>query len=165
MRLPKRILACTDFSVGGDEAVAYAVELAAALGADVLIAHLFDGFIVTQHELMRPPDSDAEETRRIGGLSRLHELSRRLARPGVATRCLCEHGNPRSDIPRLAQREGADLIVLGRYGQSGLGHMFMGSVTDAIVRNASMPVLAVGNGVRTEKRAGATDDAVRERRS
>ncbi len=163
MRLPKRILACTDFSAGGNDAVAYAIELGAALGAEVILAHLFDGFVVMQRELWRPPNDNDVETRRIGGLTRLQELARQLARPGVTTRCVCEHGNARTEIARLAQREGADLIVLGRYGQSGVGHLFMGSVTDAIVRNASMPVLAVGNGVAKEARAG--DGAAKERRS
>ena len=162
MRLPKRILACTDFSSGGNEAVDYAIQLARALGAEVVIAHLFDGFVVMQRELVRPPDDGELESRRLGGLSRLHELVRQLAPAGVAVRCLCEHGNARSEIPRLAQREGADLIVLGRYGQSGVGHMFMGSVTDAIVRNASMPVLAVGEGARAANRAS---DAAQARRS
>jgi len=162
MRLPKRILACTDFSIGGNEAVDYAIHLAAALGAEVVIAHLFDGFVVMQRELVRPPDDGELETRRLAGLSRLHELARRLApADGVGIRCVCEHGNPRSEIPRLAQREGADLIVLGRFGQSGVGHMFMGSVTDAIVRNASMPVLAVGDGTRAERRAGDVTEARR----
>lgn len=155
MRLPKRILACTDFSMGGNEAVDYALRLAAALGAEVVVAHLFDGYVVMQRELVRPPDDGEVETRRLGGLSRLHELVRQLApAAGVAVRCVCEHGNARSEIPRLAHREGADLIVLGRYGQSGVGHMFMGSVTDAIVRNASMPVLAVGDGGRPAAHAG-----------
>jgi len=154
MQLPKRILACTDFSTGGNDAVAYALELGAALGAEVVLAHLFDGFVLMQRELWRPPNDSDVETRRMGGLARLQELARRLARPGLTTRCVCEHGNARTEIPRLAQREGADLIVLGRYGQSGIGHLFMGSVTDAIVRNASMPVLAVGNGAHAEARAG-----------
>ncbi len=163
MRLPKRILACTDFSSGGNEAVAYAADLAAALGAELVVAHLFDGFVMVQRELLRAPDAAELETRRLGGLSRLHELVRQLGpRDGAAARCVCEHGNPRSEIPRLAQREGADLIVVGRYGQSGVGQMFMGSVTDAIVRNASMPVLAVGNGARVTTRAG---DHAQARRS
>ena len=161
MRLPKRILACTDFSVGGDEAVAYAIDLAAVLGAEVVIAHLFDGPVMMQRELVRPPGGGELESRRIGGVARLHEVARRFARDGVATRAICEHGDPRTEIPRLAQREGAELIVVGRYGQSGVGHLFMGSVTDAIVRNASMPVLAVGNGARPATRAHQGTEARR----
>ena len=161
MRLPKRILACTDFSLGGNEAVAYAMELGAALGAEVLIAHLFDGHVIVQRELVRPPDAAEVEARRLGLTARLHELARYLRRDGVSTRAICEHGDPRTEIPRLAQREGADLIVVGRYGQSGVGQLFMGSVTDAIVRNASMPVLAVGNGGRATAHAGAGREARR----
>jgi nucleotide-binding universal stress UspA family protein len=144
MRLPRTILACTDFSNGGNEAVAYAIELAAALHSDLVLAHFFNGFVVMQHELLRSPDAAEIESRRLGGLARLQELARNLSHGGVAIRCVCEHGDPRTGIPRLAQHERAELIVIGRYGQSGVGRLFVGSVADAIVRNASAPVLAVG---------------------
>jgi nucleotide-binding universal stress UspA family protein len=146
MRIPRRILACTDFSPGSAEAVAYAIELAAAIHAEVVLAHLFDGAVMMPRELFRPPGPTALAARRELGLAQLRELARSLWRDGVAIHCVCEHGDARTEIPRLAQRERADLIVVGRFGQSGISRLFMGSVTDAIVRNASVPVLAVGDG-------------------
>ncbi len=36
-----------------------------------------------------------------------------------------------------------DLIVLGTHGQSGLGHLLMGSVAEQVVRKAPCPVLTL----------------------
>ncbi len=160
MRLPRRILACTDFSANGDEAVAYAAQLARALDAELVVAHLFNGFVIMQRELLRSPSDGETEARRAAGLERLQELVARVG-GGVPARFVCEHADARTEIPHLARREGCELIVVGRYGQSGFAHLFVGSVTDSVVRNASVPVLAVGNGVAVEKHAPATTQHAR----
>ncbi len=145
--IAQRILACTDFSAGGNAAAAYAVELAAELHAEVVLAHLFNGGAMVQRELLRAPDARELESRREVGLARLQELAHQLARPGTAIRSACVHGDPHRDIPRLAQQEGADLVVVGRYGRSGLARLFLGSVADAVLRNCSIPVLAISDAI------------------
>lgn len=37
----------------------------------------------------------------------------------------------------------ADLIVIGTHGRHGLGHLFLGSVAEEVIRASSVPVLAV----------------------
>ena len=44
---------------------------------------------------------------------------------------------------RLAKEEKADLIVMATAGRSGLRRMLMGSVAEAIVREAPCPVLTL----------------------
>lgn len=48
-----------------------------------------------------------------------------------------------------AQKEAADLIVVGSHGRGGLQHLFLGSVAEHVVRGAPVPVLVV----RTRKSA------------
>jgi nucleotide-binding universal stress UspA family protein len=43
----------------------------------------------------------------------------------------------------LAEREGADLIVLGVAGRSSVDMAFFGSTTNHVVRAASCPVMSV----------------------
>jgi len=43
----------------------------------------------------------------------------------------------------VARREGANLIVLGTHGRSGLGQLFMGSVAARVLGTATCPVLTV----------------------
>ncbi len=47
------------------------------------------------------------------------------------------------EIPRLAEEEQADLIVMGTHGRTGLTRLLMGSVAEAVVRRAPCPVLTL----------------------
>jgi nucleotide-binding universal stress UspA family protein len=64
-----------------------------------------------------------------------------------AANILVEHelavGHPASEILRVARETQAGLIVMGTHGRSGLGRLVMGSVAEAVVREASCPVLTV----------------------
>lgn len=51
--------------------------------------------------------------------------------------------NPKTYIPRLAEKESFDLIVTGTEGLSALKEVTIGSVTEFIIRKSSIPVLAI----------------------
>ncbi|WP_407945640.1 universal stress protein [Paraburkholderia elongata] len=44
---------------------------------------------------------------------------------------------------RVAEECEADLVVMGTHGRRGIGRLFLGSVAEAFVRRAEMPVLLV----------------------
>jgi universal stress protein A len=46
-------------------------------------------------------------------------------------------------IVEKAEREGVDIIVMSTHGRTGLPHIFLGSVTEQVVRRAACPVLSV----------------------
>ena len=52
-------------------------------------------------------------------------------------------GNPADAIVRFAKERGADLIVMGTHGRTGLQHVLLGSVAEKVVRLAGCPVLTV----------------------
>jgi nucleotide-binding universal stress UspA family protein len=52
-------------------------------------------------------------------------------------------GHPADTIVRMAQERGADLIVMGTHGRTGLQHVLLGSVAEKVVRLAPCPVLTV----------------------
>jgi nucleotide-binding universal stress UspA family protein len=52
-------------------------------------------------------------------------------------------GEPATAIVEDAEKEGADLIVMGTHGRTGLSRLLMGSVAEAVVRRAKCPVLTV----------------------
>jgi universal stress protein A len=52
-------------------------------------------------------------------------------------------GTPYKAIVDAAMAQGADLIVMSTHGRRGLAHMFIGSVTERVLRRAPCPVLAV----------------------
>jgi nucleotide-binding universal stress UspA family protein len=52
-------------------------------------------------------------------------------------------GDPRFDIIGAAAQIGADLIILGTRGRTGLDHAVMGSNAEYTVRHSTVPVLVV----------------------
>jgi nucleotide-binding universal stress UspA family protein len=52
-------------------------------------------------------------------------------------------GDPAAEIIRAAQETGAELIVMGTHGRTGLQRLLMGSVAEQVLRKASCPVLTV----------------------
>ena len=46
-------------------------------------------------------------------------------------------------IVDYAQQHAIDVIVMGTHGRGALGHLFMGSVAERVVRTATCPVLTV----------------------
>jgi nucleotide-binding universal stress UspA family protein len=63
--------------------------------------------------------------------------------PGVKLDRRLEEGDPAGEVLRVAAETGADLIVLGTHGRTGLRHLLLGSVAEQVVRKATSPVLTV----------------------
>lgn len=59
-----------------------------------------------------------------------------------------EEGLPADAIRRAAARSPFDLIVMGTHGRSGINRLMLGSVTEHVLREASIPVLAVRGDVQ-----------------
>jgi nucleotide-binding universal stress UspA family protein len=52
-------------------------------------------------------------------------------------------GSPDKNIVELAKTEKFDLIIMATRGKGGLSRLFLGSVTEQVIRNAPCPVLAI----------------------
>lgn len=56
---------------------------------------------------------------------------------------LMPEGNPKEDIIKTAETWGADLIVIGTHGRTGLLHLLMGSVAEYTVEHSKIAVMVV----------------------
>ena len=54
-----------------------------------------------------------------------------------------ETGDAADAICRVAERLGVDVVVVGSHARHGLGRLFLGSVSEHVVRRAPCPVLVV----------------------
>ena len=54
-----------------------------------------------------------------------------------------EKGVPKNIIADYAKQHGIDLIVMSTHGRSGLPRMMLGSVAEATIRTATVPVLTI----------------------
>lgn len=133
----RRILVPTDFSDAAENAARYAVALASSLGAEVVLIHAWQlsSYSSPDSELARSMQADLERD--------LAELEAKLAESHVAITRHVRLGAPDSEILECAEEFGADLIVMGTTGKTGLEHFMLGSVAERIVRAAKCPVLTV----------------------
>ena len=63
--------------------------------------------------------------------------------PTVKVQEKVELGRPEKNIVELAKAEAVDLIIMATRGKVGLSRLFLGSVTEQVIRNAPCPVLAI----------------------
>jgi nucleotide-binding universal stress UspA family protein len=59
-------------------------------------------------------------------------------------------GRPAEEILRVAREDGAGLIVMGTHGHTGLRHLLLGSVAEAVARQAHCPVFTVRPNLEVE---------------
>ena len=139
----KRIVIGTDFSEGSDAAMQQAFSLAVTLHAIVDLVHVVEpGILAAPAALGAMPlvDSPAlfEEIDR--ALTERADLARAA---GLVCQTDSLQGFPPGEIVKHAKKTGADLIVLGTHGRTGIAHAVLGSVAERVVQRASCPVLVV----------------------
>lgn len=147
------ILVATDFSPHAQEAVDYAVDLAGHFEAEVVVLHAFNVEIPIASPMMSGgyvlPDGFFEE---IGKQAhqKVESCVKEIEKKGVkATGVAVDHPAAFAIVTEAAER-GADLIVMGTRGLTGLKHVALGSVADKVVRTAPCPVLTIGGSPASE---------------
>jgi nucleotide-binding universal stress UspA family protein len=138
-----RILVPTDFSADANAAFDYARELARKFDAPVHLLH------VVEDPLAAGMWSSEIYTAEIAGLqvNLVRDAEERLRRSvpdaGGTVSTEVRTGNAAKQIIETARETGADLIVMGTRGRTGVAHVIMGSVAERVVRLAPCPVLTL----------------------
>jgi nucleotide-binding universal stress UspA family protein len=140
----RRILVPVDFSPSSDHALAAALDLAGKLGARLFLLHVvpipLPGWEVYGHEFA--PEQLIEKGRE-GAERELGALAAARSSGAVPIEPLVRVGMPFLEIIAAAREIGADLIVMGTHGRTGLAHVLIGSVAERVVRGSPCPVLTV----------------------
>jgi nucleotide-binding universal stress UspA family protein len=159
------VLVAIDFSEPAAQALRHAVEEATVHGARMTLLHVLPASAGTEVYYDAPPAGpegpfDVGATVRMGApwpttqratiaRNQPDESARAqlldLVPPALSGRCEVEvaTGGPADTIVRVARERGADLIVMGTHGRTGLHHVLLGSVAEKVVRLAPCPVLTV----------------------
>jgi nucleotide-binding universal stress UspA family protein len=73
----------------------------------------------------------------------MSRMTEELKKTGLNVSGVVSTGWSADQILSYAADNGVDLIIMSTHGRGGIGRWFMGSVTDKVVRHASVPVLTV----------------------
>jgi nucleotide-binding universal stress UspA family protein len=133
----KTIVLPIDFSTNNDNSLALATSLARDSGAKLFIVHVEEPPIVyVGNSYYGVPNPQAEDVSKM-----LKEVV------PTASDVAYEHqsltGTPADAIVKFAEQTQADFIVMGTHGRTGLSRVLMGSVAEAVVRQAPCPLLSV----------------------
>jgi len=139
----KQIICPVDFSDSSARALAYAAALARWYSAPLTVLH-----VVPTFEPMQVRGDLAEPIRVVTPMPReqvLDQMSRSLNLAALSARAIpiAEAGDPQTAIIDQALSNKADLIVMGTHGRRGFRRLLLGSVTEAVLREAPCPVLTV----------------------
>ncbi|MGC1275393.1 MAG: universal stress protein [Planctomycetaceae bacterium] len=139
----RRILHPTDFSERSEAAWKYAELLANRFGSELVLLHVLQEPIAVLPEsslAVAPPAINLPELMDAAeqGLGKFE-----AAAPATIVDRTVRNGPAAEEIVHYAKEAGADLIVLGTHGRTGLAHVLLGSVAEKVVRKAPCAVLTV----------------------
>ncbi len=123
----RKILFATDFSPAADEAFSTLQELVRDRQHDVALLH-----VLTRNA--EPAPGVSEHLERLGG---------DIRRAGSEARVVLRLGDPAMEILKACEEYGALLLVMGTNAKGVVGEFFAGSVSQAVARQARLPVLLV----------------------
>jgi nucleotide-binding universal stress UspA family protein len=127
------------------KAVKEAIRIAKCEGAELVLLHVMALPGAVYSPEMGGPLDKVEDRYTKKGTSYLDAASAVASSAGISTKKVLEQhiDSPVEGITRYADTCGADLIVLGSRGLSGLRGLLVGSVTNGVVQRAHCPVLVV----------------------
>lgn len=139
----KKIVVPTDFSAYANKALTYAVELARKLHARVALVHacdLLDEEFTGHRSLIKDYNRERIEELK-GKLQDTKELIQKSEGFTVDTQLY--EGPIVTSILQAAGDNGAEAIVMGTMGQSGLRRRLLGSKAAGVINKSTIPVLTV----------------------
>lgn len=135
----RRLVAATDFSASGDAAVRHAFSLLGA-GGTIELLH-----VTPMHGPPSAPVAALDARQK----AELEAQLRTRIPPGLASHGIDAHVHvldavsAGEGITQAAERFGADAIVVGTHGKTGIGQALLGSVALEVLRLAHKPVTVV----------------------
>jgi nucleotide-binding universal stress UspA family protein len=131
-----KILCPVDFDANSLRALRTASEMARERKATLYLLHVVA--LPPGPEVALPFGQIERQAR-----ARLERLARPSLRGKVRYEIEVMMGDPAVETLRIANRLGANLIIVATHGRRGLRRLVLGSVAERIIREAPCPVLAV----------------------
>jgi nucleotide-binding universal stress UspA family protein len=137
----KRALVALDGSPVAETIIPFILDIAGPLDLEVTLLRVLQP--LPPMVLEGSPYLSAEDpaARRIDAEEYLAPVAVELRNKGVRVTTAVRSGGPAEEIVAAARAAGADLIAMSTHGRGGLGRLIFGSVAEAVLREAEIPVL------------------------
>ena len=134
----KKILCPIDFDENSIAALDAARDLAVDPGATVFVLHVVRLVLAGFPKEIRPSQLSEQAAQ-----ARLQDIAREHLEGKVHYELFARTGDPASVILQSAEEFKVDSVVMATHGRMGLGHLFLGSVAERVVRESPRPVLTM----------------------
>ena len=140
----KTILYPTDFSDVAGKSLDYIKQLRAGGAERVILLHVIDRRGMEALERYSAAHSVELEQKIIAETQEeLQAIADNLQQAGFETETRVVVGIPVRRILAVEEKEDVSLLVLGSHGKSNMEEIFLGSVSEKVVRKCTKPVLVV----------------------
>jgi universal stress protein A len=111
--------------------------LARALGSEILLVHVADGWVARHFDRLNLAESAEMKEDRVY----LEKVRQRFEAAGIPVDTVLLRGEPADEIVRLAEERGVDLIAMSTHGHRFLGDLIYGSTVHKVRHVVEIPVL------------------------
>ncbi len=147
--LIKRMVVGIDGSDEAAHALDWAIRLAKEVGSEVVAVFAIAPSVYAAEMAGYAPAMLAPELDDKWRSEIKEEFEKQWAAPlassGLKYRTVLEDGRPASVIADTAERENADLVVVGRRGRGGVAELILGSVSHELTLQSKRPVLLISH--------------------
>jgi nucleotide-binding universal stress UspA family protein len=139
---PSTILFASEVPVN-EKAFSFALAQAKEFGSDLILFHAYDTLVVAASETsgIRYYDYPAAER---SEKKHLEPLAQRVRDAGLICEVVVRPGLPADEILAYTRERAVDRIVMGTHSPGAIGKLLVGSVAEAVLRTACLPVFIVG---------------------
>ena len=139
---PSTILFASEFPPS-EKVFAFALAEAAEFGSDLIIFHAYHSVDLAASEASAICDCDDAKAQK----DRLEPLAQRAMDIGVHCKIVVRPGSAADQILAFLRERKIDRVVMGAHSPGPVGRLLVGSVAEAVLRTANVPVCIVGPNV------------------
>jgi len=142
----KKILIAVDNSICAEKAAKTGYEMASKFDAEIALVNIIEPMPQTINPdfALTPVFMELHDNSEENSHTLLKGIENKYGN-GLKTTYLTSLDTATHGIIQQAEEWGAELIVIGTHGRTGLYHFLMGSVAEHVVRKAACPVLIIPN--------------------
>jgi len=139
---PSTILFASEIPAN-EKAFTFALAQAREFAAELIIFHAYDTLVISASETSGVRYYDYAAAAR-GEMQHLEPLTVRAREAGIRCEVVVRPGLPADQILAYARERVIDRIVMGTHSPGPIGKLLVGSVAEAVLRMATVPVFIVG---------------------
>jgi nucleotide-binding universal stress UspA family protein len=133
------ILVAIEHSQADRTVIDHVQQLAKLTGASLLLVHVADGWAARHYDELALRESEEMKEDRVY----LERIREELTGLGFATRTHLAMGDPATELVKVAQAQGVDLIAMSTHGHRFLNDLLRGSTADRVRHSVGVPVLMI----------------------